>query len=62
MALTLPRIYSSETLRKAATCELGADNLRYLKTVLRLKPGDKIIVFDGFGHEFEAQIDGFGAS
>jgi 16S rRNA (uracil1498-N3)-methyltransferase len=38
------------------------DNLRYLKTVLRLKPGDGIIVFDGFGHEFEARIDGFGAS
>jgi 16S rRNA (uracil1498-N3)-methyltransferase len=41
---------------------LGKDNLRYLKTVLRLRPGDRIIVFDGFGYEFEACIDGFGAS
>jgi 16S rRNA (uracil1498-N3)-methyltransferase len=41
---------------------LGKDNLRYLKTVLRLKPGDRVIVFDGFGHEFEACIDSFGAS
>ena len=41
---------------------LGADNLRYLKTVLRLKPGDQIIVFDGFGHEFEAHIESFSAS
>jgi 16S rRNA (uracil1498-N3)-methyltransferase len=41
---------------------LGKDNLRYLKTVLRLRPGDRIIVFDGFGYEFEACIDRFGAS
>ncbi len=62
MALTLPRIYSSETLKNAETCRLGTENLRYLKTVLRLKPGDKIIVFDGFGHEFEAQIESYSTS
>jgi 16S rRNA (uracil1498-N3)-methyltransferase len=62
LALTLPRIYSPETLQNASTCLLGADNVRYLKTVLRMKPGDEIIVFDGFGHEFEARIEGFGAS
>jgi len=62
LALTLPRIYSSETLQNVATCLLGMDNLRYLKTVLRLKPGDMIIVFDGFGHEFEARIEGFSAT
>jgi len=60
--LTLPRIYSSEALRHAAACELGTDNLRYLKTVLRLKPGDPIMVFDGFGNAFEARIEGFHAS
>ncbi len=60
--MTSPRIYSSETLHHAATCKLGADNLRYLKTVLRLKPGDQIVVFDGFGHEFEAHIESFSAS
>jgi len=41
---------------------LGEDHLRYLKTVLRLKPGDAIRVFDGYGHEFEAQIENFSAS
>ncbi|MFO7568971.1 MAG: 16S rRNA (uracil(1498)-N(3))-methyltransferase [Smithellaceae bacterium] len=60
--MTLPRLYSSETLQNATACMLGEDNLRYLKTVLRLKPGDAVIVFDGFGHEFEARIDDFGAS
>lgn len=62
MALTLPRIYSPESLQNATTCELDTDNLRYLKTVLRLKPGDKMIVFDGFGHEFEARIQDFTAA
>ena len=60
--MTVPRIYCSETLRDAAGCELGAENLRYLKTVLRLKPGDPIIVFDGYGHEFAARIEAFGLS
>ncbi len=60
--MTLPRIYSPETLQGAETCELGEDNLRYLKTVLRFKPGDRIRVFDGFGHEYEARIENFGAA
>ena len=60
--MTLPRIYSSESLQNSTVCSLGPDNLRYLKTVLRLKPGDPILVFDGFGHEFEARIDGFSSS
>lgn len=54
--MTIPRIYSPESLEKKTTCELGADNLRYLKQVMRLKQGDKIHVFDGFGREFEATI------
>jgi len=57
--LTLPRIYSSESLQNATACSLGPDNLRYLKTVLRLKPGDPVVVFDGYGHEFEARIENF---
>jgi 16S rRNA (uracil1498-N3)-methyltransferase len=58
----VPRIYSSENLQNTTVCGLGADNLRYLKTVLRLKPGDPILVFDGFGHEFEARIGSFSPS
>ncbi len=57
--MTIPRIYSLEILQGKTTCALEADNLRYLKTVLRLKQGDKIILFDGFGHEFEAVIKNF---
>ena len=57
--MTIPRIYSPNALENKSTCELGPDNLKYLKQVMRLKQGDKIHVFDGFGHEFEAVIKDF---
>jgi 16S rRNA (uracil1498-N3)-methyltransferase len=59
--LTIPRIYSPEALENKKTIELGADNLKYLKQVMRLKNGDRINIFDGFGREFEAVIKGFSA-
>ncbi|MGP8154326.1 MAG: 16S rRNA (uracil(1498)-N(3))-methyltransferase [Smithella sp.] len=57
--MTIPRIYSPEALENKKTCELGPDNLRYLKQVMRLKNGDKINIFDGFGREFEAVIKSY---
>jgi 16S rRNA (uracil1498-N3)-methyltransferase len=57
--LTIPRIYSPDTLENKTTCELGPDNLKYLKQVMRLKNGDRINIFDGFGREFEAVIKNF---
>ncbi len=57
--MTIPRIYCPDALENKEICELGPDNYKYLKQVLRLKPGDKINVFDGFGHEFAAVIKSF---
>ncbi len=57
--MTIPRIYSPDALENKEICELGPDNYKYLKQVLRLKPGNKINVFDGFGHEFAAVIKSF---
>jgi 16S rRNA (uracil1498-N3)-methyltransferase len=57
--LTIPRIYSPDALENKTTCELGPDNLKYLKQVMRLKHGDKINIFDGFGCEFEAVIKSY---
>jgi len=34
----------------ADTCVLGKEEARHLQTVLRVKPGDKIQLFDGQGH------------
>ncbi|MEQ8202945.1 MAG: 16S rRNA (uracil(1498)-N(3))-methyltransferase [Smithellaceae bacterium] len=59
--MTIPRIYSPVALEKGNLCELGQDNYKYLKQVLRLEPGDRINVFDGFGHEFTATIKNFTA-
>ncbi|HON59997.1 MAG TPA: 16S rRNA (uracil(1498)-N(3))-methyltransferase [Smithella sp.] len=59
--MTVPRLYSPENLENQKFCELADDNLNYLKNVLRLKPGEKIFVFDGFGHEFCAAIKNFSA-
>lgn len=59
--MTIPRIYSPEPLENKTNCELGPDNLKYLKQVMRLKQGDKIKIFDGFGLEFEAVIKDFSA-
>jgi 16S rRNA (uracil1498-N3)-methyltransferase len=60
--LTIPRIYSPVVLEKGKLCELGTDNYKYLKQVLRLKQGSVIAVFDGFGHEFAAVIKNFSAN
>jgi 16S rRNA (uracil1498-N3)-methyltransferase len=57
--LTIPRIYSPNALENKTTCELGPDNLKYLKQVMRLRQGDKINIFDGYGFEFEAEIKEF---
>jgi 16S rRNA (uracil1498-N3)-methyltransferase len=48
-------------LENKTTCELGPDNLQYLKQVMRLKNGDRINIFDGFGREFEAIIKSYTA-
>jgi 16S rRNA (uracil1498-N3)-methyltransferase len=58
-AVTIPRIYCHENLENKNECRLTHDHYKYLKLVLRLKPGDKIQIFDGFGHEFAAVIREF---
>jgi 16S rRNA (uracil1498-N3)-methyltransferase len=60
--LTIPRIYSPNALEKGKLCELGPDNHKYLKQVLRLEQGARITVFDGFGHEFAATIKSFSSN
>jgi 16S rRNA (uracil1498-N3)-methyltransferase len=40
----------------ADTCVLGKEEARHLQTVLRVKPGDKVQLFDGHGHTRLAMI------
>ena len=45
-------------LQKPVVAIEGSE-VRHIKNVLRLKPGDKIRVFDGEGFEYDASIDRF---
>ena len=42
------------------TVELGAEETRHLRDVLRLGIGDEVSVFDGRGHEFACEIQSIG--
>lgn len=39
-----------------ATCSISGSEANHIKNVLRLKPGDKVVLFDGSGNEYEAEI------
>ena len=57
--MTVPRIYFPESVGEGGLCILGKQNLRYIKTVLRMTKGDRLILFDGTGWEYEAIIRQF---
>ena len=54
--MTIPRLYLPRPLETGAVCAAAVDQARYLKTVLRMKEGDPLIVFNGTDWEFEAVI------
>lgn len=59
--MTVPRIYFPGIIGKGELCDLGGENLRYVKSVLRMKKGDHLILFDGAGWEYETVIKNFSA-
>ena len=42
--------------RKDSILSITGPDARHIKTVLRMKPGDNIGLFDGKGFEYEAKI------
>jgi 16S rRNA (uracil1498-N3)-methyltransferase len=48
----------SSSLKKPF-CAIAGSEVRHIKNVLRLKPGDRIRVFDGEGFEYDASIHRF---
>jgi 16S rRNA (uracil1498-N3)-methyltransferase len=54
--LTVPRLYFPRNLEESDRFELGKENLRYVKSVLRMKKGDRLMLFDGSGRECETLI------
>lgn len=59
--MTVPRIYFPAITGKGDEYDIGGENLRYVKSVLRMKKGDHLILFDGAGWEYEAVIRNFSA-
>ena len=54
--MTIPRIYLPHPIEVGAICNLRDEDRRYVKSVLRLKKNDHLVVFDGSGCEYQALI------
>ena len=54
--MTIPRLYLPHPLETGVVCSAAADQARYLKTVLRMKEGDPLLIFNGTDWEYEAVI------
>lgn len=54
--MRIPRIYLSQPLDTGNEVELDSNALRHVVQVLRLKTGHPLILFNGNGGEFEAQL------
>lgn len=51
------RLYVEGPLATAADLEVSGEVARYIGRVLRLRPGDAVILFDGSGAEFPAVVN-----
>ena len=54
--MTIPRIYLPEPLAVGAVFDLPGGDRRYVRTVLRLRKNDHLVLFDGSGFEYQARI------
>jgi 16S rRNA (uracil1498-N3)-methyltransferase len=55
--MTTPRIYIPGFPEKGYVCRTTEDQAHYLASVLRMKKGDSVIVFNGSGTEYETIIE-----
>lgn len=56
--MTISRIYLPQKMEAGDRCELTGENRQYVVSVLRMKRGNKLLLFDGTGCEYEASILG----
>lgn len=54
--MPLRRIFSEQRLRSGATVTIGGDAANHILRVLRLRTGDSLVIFDGFGIDYEGEI------
>jgi 16S rRNA (uracil1498-N3)-methyltransferase len=55
-----PRLFVEQPLRAGAMVALAPPQAHYLKDVLRLKPGDRVLVFNGREGEWHGRLDAAG--
>lgn len=55
--MRIPRVFHSSPLKGKDRVALDPGAAKHLSTVLRLKPGAALMLFDGSGFEFEAKLD-----
>jgi 16S rRNA (uracil1498-N3)-methyltransferase len=53
----LPRFFAPDATAAATTIELGEEEASHLTRVLRLKPGDRVAVFNGKGSEWQGSVE-----
>ncbi len=56
--MTVSRIYLPQPMQPGDRCELTGENRQYVLSVLRMKKGDRLLLFDGSGYEYTAVILG----
>lgn len=54
--MTMTRIYYPNELEAGNFCVVTGENRQYVLSVLRMRQGERILLFDGKGHEYEAVI------
>jgi 16S rRNA (uracil1498-N3)-methyltransferase len=55
--MRISRFFLPQALSPGATLRLDGDSAHYLRTVLRLKPGAELAVFNGEGGEYPATVE-----
>jgi 16S rRNA (uracil1498-N3)-methyltransferase len=60
MSSKLQRLFVKSKLQQGAEIALGKDQAHYLGTVLRLKPGDRVLLFNGMDGEWCAELTAIG--
>jgi len=54
--MTIPRLYHPEIILPHGEVKLQGDRFHYLVDVLKIKKGEKILLFDQTGYEYEALV------
>jgi len=54
--MRVPRFFQPGKITSGQSCELSENNVQHVSKVLRMKPGQQLILFNGDGNEYQATI------